>query len=212
MKLILSGGGSGEQVKSSYKKYIDLLDMEKPVLYIPLAWEKNNYDMCLEWLKGELTPFGINKYKVLGDVKEFDNINLHDYNSLFIGGGNTYKLLNYLKNSKGFELIKKYIENDGVVFGGSAGAIIFGKDIKSCNICSEDENLWEDLDTTGFDVCDGKSIACHYGEEGKFEEHDKQIKIYEEKGFKLLLLTEEQSLYINEGVSKIIDDKNIQFN
>ena len=33
-----------------------------------------------------------------------------------------------LENFKRIWSYKQYIENDGIVFGGSAGAIIFGKD------------------------------------------------------------------------------------
>ena len=207
MKLILCGGGIGKQVKSSYRKYTELLDKEKPVLYIPLAWRDNDYDQCLEWLKGELTPYGVTKYDVIRDVKQFNEIDLVNYNSLYIGGGNTYQLLNCLKESKGFEVIKKYIENDGIVFGSSAGAIIFGKDIKSCNVCSNDENLWPELDTGGFNSSNGKSIACHYGAKGKLAEHKEQVRTYEQKGFEIIWVTEEQSIFINNDKMEIIDDK-----
>ena len=50
------------------------------------------------------------------------------------GGGNTYKLLDCLKKNGAFEKIRRYLlEDDGIVYGGSAGAIIFGKDLDSCN-------------------------------------------------------------------------------
>ena len=204
MKLILCGGGIGKQVKSSYIKYTELLDKEKPILYIPLAWRNNDYDQCLKFLKGELTQYGVTKYEVIRDAKEFDEIDLGNYNSLYIGGGNTYKLLNYLKESRGFEVIEKYIENDGIVFGSSAGAIIFGKDIKTCNACSNDENLWLELDTSGFNSCNGKSIACHYGAKGKLAEHKEQVRTYEQKGFDIISLTEKQSIFINNDRMEII--------
>jgi len=56
-----------------------------------------------------------------------------DYSFLFIGGGNTFKLLYDLKSSGAFVNIQGYLNNGGVVFGGSAGAIIF--------ICSQKRNL-----------------------------------------------------------------------
>mgnify|MGYP002615436737 CR=1 FL=1 len=51
---------------------------------------------------------------------------------IFLCGGNTYRLLAGLKASGCFEKIADYIRHDGVVFGGSAGAILFGADIDSC--------------------------------------------------------------------------------
>ena len=43
---------------------------------------------------------------------------------IFLCGGNTYRLLAGLKASGCFEKIADYIRHDGVVFGGSAGAIL----------------------------------------------------------------------------------------
>ena len=36
---------------------------------------------------------------------------------LFIGGGNTFKLLYELKSSGAFKKIKQFINNNGIVFG-----------------------------------------------------------------------------------------------
>ena len=44
------------------------------------------------------------------------------------------ELLNDLKECGAFEKIKEYLNNGGVVFGGSAGAIIFGKDLEACRL------------------------------------------------------------------------------
>ena len=41
MKLILNGGGSGTKIASSYKKFVELLDKTKPVLYVPIAMAGN---------------------------------------------------------------------------------------------------------------------------------------------------------------------------
>ncbi len=206
MYLILSGGGTGTQVSKSYEKYAEIIDKNKPVLYIPLAWGSRDYDGCLEWLKGELLPYKINKFKMITNANQFTNINLNDYNSLFIGGGNTYKLLNYLKQSEGYCKIEEFIKNGGIVFGGSAGAIIFGKDIQTCNICSNDENGWPDLDTTGFDVINGKSLSCHYGSEGRTKEHDNNTEKYKKSGFDIISLTEEQSAFVTDEKVEIIDN------
>ena len=78
----------------------------------------------------------------------------------FFGGGNTYKLLFELKLGGCIEKIKEYIKNDGVVFGGSAGAIIMGYDIKSSEC--EDENNVGLVNTKGLDILNGIAIFCHY--------------------------------------------------
>ena len=81
-------------------------------------------------------------------TEELMTKNFTDYACLYIGGGNTYKLLNDLKVSGAFDKIKKYLlEDNGIVYGGSAGAIIFGKDLDSCN--TDDENEVGLDDNTG---------------------------------------------------------------
>jgi len=206
MELILCGGGSGKAVKNSYKKYSEIIDKTKPLLYIPLAWKNRDYDACLKWLKEELKSFGITKFRVLKEVEEFNDIDLTEFNSIFIGGGNTYRLLNYLKKSKGYQKIEEYIKNNGIVFGGSAGSIIFGKDIKSANICSEDENLWPNLDTKGFNCLNNKSLACHYDNKNNKKEHDENIKKFEKTNSKVICLKENQSLYINNEAINLIEN------
>ena len=42
---------------------------------------------------------------------------------------NTYKLLKGLKESGAFDKIQEYIQNNGIVVGCSAGAVVCGKDI-----------------------------------------------------------------------------------
>ncbi len=204
MKLILNGGGDGSQVSKSYIRYVELLDKSKPLLYIPLAWKNNDeYDKCLEWLTNELVTYGITKIDMITDASQFDSINLEEYNSLFIGGGNTYKLLNYLKESSGYKKIEDYLVNkNGIVYGGSAGTIIFGKDIST----STDENSWPNLDTSGFNLINGKSLVCHYGAKGRKELQDQYIKNYIAKGLDIISLTEEQSLYISDSTIEIIDN------
>ena len=74
--------------------------------------------------------------------------NLDEYSALFIGGGNTYELLNELNQYDNYNKIETFLKNDEIVFGGSAGAIIFRKDIDWCLL--DDENKLRLEDTKGF--------------------------------------------------------------
>ena len=58
MRLILNGGGCDEQVKESYELFAHEVNGGK-VLYIPLAWPYGNMEECVNWFKGQMTPFGI---------------------------------------------------------------------------------------------------------------------------------------------------------
>ncbi len=162
MKLILCGGGSGEQNKIANKKLNEIVNHNKPILYIPLAMDENDhpYDSCYDWIIGELSEVDVTHIDMVRSFKELASINLENYTALFIGGGNTYKLLHGLKQSGAFDSIKKYLENDGIIIGGSAGAVIFGKDIDI--ISSMDPNDINLTDTSGFDMLSGISIFPHY--------------------------------------------------
>ena len=159
MKIFLCGGGSGSVIKSTMIEFEKVIDKSKPMLYVPLAMESSRYDSCYEWIKNEMSLINVTNIEMVSSGNELFNKSLDNYCAIFIGGGNTYKLLKELKTSKSFNKIKEYINNDGIVFGGSAGAIIFGKDIDSCKM--QDENKVNLKDTKGFNIIKDYSLLCH---------------------------------------------------
>lgn len=203
MKLILNGGGEGNQVKSARMLLNSLIDHSKKILYIPLAWPNSDYDSCLEFMTGELFDVECAGIEMIKSGEEIVNKNLSDYACIYIGGGNTYKLLSELKISGAFDKIKDYLINeDGIVYGGSAGAIIFGKDLDSCN--TDDNNEVGLIDNTGFDMINGYSLLCHYT--SRNEERTLLSKNY------LLELSKTKSIYaIPEEDTIFVNDGNIEF-
>ena len=132
MNLFLCGGGSNTQILEALRTFASKIDKSKPILYIPLAWESDNYDSCYEWFKTEIKYMQISKFDMVNSSKELSQKNFNDYSALFIGGGNTYKLLKEIKDNSNAEKIIKYLNENGTIFASSAGAIIFGKDINTC--------------------------------------------------------------------------------
>lgn len=214
MKLFLCGGGSGQKTVFVNKKFNEVIDHSKPLLYVPLAMdeEKYPYDGCLEWIKEELKDVNV---PYIDMVRTFDELASKDYTNycaIFIGGGNTFKLLKGIKESGAFVKIKEYLKEDGIVYGGSAGAIIFGKDITSC-ISMDDNNVGLE-DTTGFNLLDGKSIFAHYTNyKNKYslEENERLQKLYtnsliefsKTKG-EVIGLPEEDTIIIKNDKKEII--------
>lgn len=163
MKLFLNGGGDGPQAALAYQRFSENIDRAKPLLYLPLAMEPEQYPGCLAWIQEELKDIGLAGIDMVSSMEELYQRTFSDYCAAFIGGGNTFRLLAGLKESGCFEKISDYIRHDGVVFGGSAGAILFGADIESC--ACEDANDVQLADTSGFDVLNGVSLFCHYSVE-----------------------------------------------
>jgi len=196
LKIFLCGGGDGTQSASAYRHFADVIDSTKPLLYIPLAMERTQYPDCYRWITAELTHLHLPGIKMVQSASELERIDLNRYCALFIGGGNTYKLLWELKAGECFEKISRYIRQGGVVFGSSAGAIIFGGDLESCQL--DDANDIGLTDTTGFDLLDGACLLCHYtNRTPEKDEASTRYLIQLSARKKVIALPEEDTLYIN---------------
>lgn len=207
MKIFLCGGGSGEVAKKSTIKFGSVIDKTKPLLYVPLAMESYRYDSCLEWIRKEMSLINVTNIDMVTSAKDLAEKNLNNYCAIYIGGGNTYKLLKDIKDSGSFEKIQQYINNDGIIFGGSAGAIIFGKDIDSCK--TQDPNDVQLAETQGFDVLSGYSLLCHLNRNDgiKFNrDKNSEYLIEFSKGNKIIYLPDDDTIFVNDNKVTIIGD------
>lgn len=214
MKVFLNGGGCGTQTQETYKEINKIIDHNKPVLYVPLAMDENEhpYDSCYEWIKGEIEIIDVPRIDM---VRTFDELAEKDYNNysmIYLGGGNTFKLLNGIKENNIFNKIKTYINNDGIVYGSSAGSVIFGKDINVIDVM--DKNTINLKDTKGFDLLNGKSLFVHYinyksrytEEENKMliEKYTKFLIDYTINNENVIAYPEENTIFIDGDIIKMI--------
>jgi len=168
-KLFLSGGGKEEDLfKLKFFK-----DLNK-ILYIPIAWPNDDFNSCLIWFK-EISSS--NKNLIIDMYTDTNQpIELSNYDAIFIGGGNTFKLLKRLRESNLDKKLIKFLENGGKVYGGSAGAIIWGNNIETAKLCvDKDKNLVGLKDTSGFNKTQNHDIQCHF-EDYQINEHQSYIK------------------------------------
>ena len=203
MKIFLNGGGCGSQTTAAIRRFNDVIDHTKPLLYIPLAMEQERYPSCYEWIQDELREVKVPFIEMATSADGIAHKDLNQYCALFIGGGNTFKLLYELKKSGTFHQIKRFLECDGVVFGGSAGAIIFGQSLESC--MQDDKNNVGLQDIAGFDVLHGISFLCHYT--NHTEEKDRESTAYLteiSKRLAVIALPEEDTLFVNGDKVEII--------
>lgn len=205
MRVFLCGGGSGNQNILVNKKLNETIDHSMPCLYVPLAMKEEKYDDCFNWIRSELVNVALPYIEMVRNAKELYSKNFNDYGLIYIGGGNTFKLLHDIKLSGSFNKIKNYLENGGIVFGGSAGAIIFGADLKACAL--DDVNDVDLNEINGFDILNGISLLCHYTN-GNPEKNERNTKYLLElsKERKVIALPEEVTLFVNDGSIEIIGD------
>ncbi len=197
--IILSGGGNIEISFELDERFFSLLKNNAKILYIPIALNRDlaGFGACYNWFSNLISSHTGEKEINFSMMLEKDKVpDLGNYDSLYIGGGNTYKLLDYIiKNNIGPK-ITDFIKDGGIVYGGSAGAIIMGKDIRT----TEEENNNNYSNFRGLNLLGGLSVACHY--EGTLDE--KIFKSAQKIHSRIIALPENSGLIIGSDIVEII--------
>jgi dipeptidase E len=90
-------------------------------------------------------------------------------------------------------VLRRFIERGGIVYGGSAGAIILGRDIMTA--AHLDVNEVGLQDTAGLDLLNGYSVWCHYQ-----PTDDARIHAYIARStFPLIALSEQAGVLVEDG-------------
>ena len=199
--LFLSGGGDAKQTEEIDKAFVRQINLSKPLLYIPIALKGSiPYESCLKWINSTLNPLGVKKITMWTDISNKSIKDLDQFSAIYIGGGNTFSLLHDIRTSKFDLILREYIKMNGLVYGGSAGAIVFGKDIRTASYM--DINNVNIQDYRGLDLTQGYSIWCHYQ-----EKHDELIKSHVKKTrTPIIALSEEVGVYISNYKLRVLSD------
>lgn len=205
MKLILSGGGKGKQTEKIDSLFFELVKNGK-VIFIPHSREKEEFEGSLRWMTENLfLPFNHNNFVMWTNLKNKSTEDLEKVEGIIIGGGNTFKLLKELKDSNFIKILRKFIDNDKVVYGISAGAIILTKNIITAKPIDEDKIGLDDFN--GINLLGDAGIFCHYE-----EKYDEEIsKIIEKENMEIIGLPEGTGIYLENSSKKIIGSNSAFF-
>ncbi len=198
MKIILSGGGNGKQTEKIDSLFFNLVD-DKKVVFIPHSRDKKEFTSSLNWVKSNIfQPHNHDNFEMWTSLKDKSIKDLEGVKGIIIGGGNTFRLLKEFRNSNFSELLKYFIENEGIVYGISAGAIILTKSIITAKpIDNNKENL---RNLEGINFLNNLGIFCHYE-----KKYDKDISnIIKKRYMNVVGLPEGCGVYINNKTQKII--------
>jgi dipeptidase E len=157
-RLLLGGGGSEEDEYPIHALFAAWVK-PGPILYLPIAMEIIGAPQE-KWIGAALTPHGISRISMWKSLAGHTAAELNAYTGIFIGGGNTFHLLKQLRDTGFDRAISTAVANGVPVYGGSAGAIIMGKDISPC--VHIDPNNVGLTDLHALDLLTGDSIWCHY--------------------------------------------------
>ncbi|MFC4560151.1 Type 1 glutamine amidotransferase-like domain-containing protein [Virgibacillus kekensis] len=199
MNLFLSGGGNKEESETIDKEFVNRLDIEKPMLYIPIAMKGGiPYEDCYKWATSVFEPLGISDITMWTGLNGRSQDDLQQFLAIYIGGGNTFNLLHDLRKTNFDKLLMNFITKGGAVYGGSAGAIILGTDIMTC--AHMDPNEPGLVDTQGLGRVGPYSIWCHYEEEND-RLIDSFIKEYRQP---IIALPEATGVFVSDAFVKVI--------
>lgn len=161
VKIALAGGGGAEDSRLLDEEFATWIGPQGKLLYWPLALRGiRPFQSCLEWITATFAPLNITRITMWTALSEHQASELEEFDAVYIGGGNTFSLLAQLQES-GFErYLKAYVQRGKPVYGGSAGAVVLGRDIRTVNhIDHNDIGLTE---TKGLNLAEGHAIWVHY--------------------------------------------------
>jgi len=196
MKLILSGGGDTNDTKALDDLFQSLIKPKQKILYLPVAWTAGNFAECKKWFSKTFTNFAM-----WTDLTSKTYEDLSEYGAIYLGGGNTFSLLSNFRSTQFDKLLLQFIKSDRPVYGGSAGAIIFGKSIETSTLGKDhDDNSIHLTDLRGMNLINNRSIHCHYE-----PYQDEEIVDYVKKSNSdVIALAEKTGLFITDEKIKVI--------
>lgn len=160
-KLFLGGGGDADSTIDFDAQFFFELPRQASLLYIPIALRRESIgrESCIDWFSALVTKHAEGKEINFEIVLENTQvILLNKFDAVYIGGGNTYHLLHFIQESGMGGRLTEYVQGGGMIYGGSAGAIVLGKDIRT----AEEENDRGSACHHGLNMLGGMSVLCHY--------------------------------------------------
>lgn len=198
----MSGGGNEKQSFPLDKFFFDTLPKNGRFLYIPIALRGHKlYSTAHLWMKNitELHERTDVQFETVDDLSKYNLEVTKEFDGIYIGGGNTWSLIQEIRKSGFADVLIQYIEAGGQVYGGSAGAIIMGKRIDT----HDDENKIGLQDVSGFNLLNNFSVACHF----KDEQNDRFKAWVSDHNLPIVCLPEETGLVIESGVALCVGTK-----
>lgn len=118
------------------------------------------------------------------DLRAHDTGELDGFDAVYLGGGNTFGLLAQLQDSGFVAGLVRFARRGGAIYGGSAGAIVLGRDITTA--AHLDRNEVGLAETRGLDLAAGHAVWCHYqpDDDARIVDHVR------EKGWPVLAISE----------------------
>ena len=157
-EILLGGGGDADDSSLIDERLVKQIGEDATMGYIPVAMPSEKYPDCKRWITSVFERYGLTDIETWTKLTEVTVETITDIDAIYISGGNTYQLLAKLRTAGLDSLLREFVSDGGVLYGGSAGAIICGETIET----TPDENRVEITDTTGLGLLSNTDVWCHY--------------------------------------------------
>jgi dipeptidase E len=157
-RLMLAGGGDAPDSKPLDELFAAWTGPGGRMLCLPVAMKgsQHPWESCLAWIRSIFTPIGALHIEMWTDLFEHDTEELAAFDSVYLGGGNTFSLLAQLRESGFDKGLVHFARQGGAIYGANAGAMVSGRDIMTCaHLDRNDVGLTE---TRGLDLVAGHAV------------------------------------------------------
>lgn len=201
--IYLSGGGDEQKTKKIDSFFLGKLP-ERRILFIPIGktGDRNGYRKSSIWLANKLNNLhkGLVEISLVIDLKNCPD--LGKFSAVYIGGGNTYKLLHIMERDGFLPVLRDYIRGGGIVYGASAGAVLMGTDISTYI----EEKYLPDNEKRDYKLTEGLALLDKYSVLTHFEEGDRQKveKYFERKTDPVIAIPSGTAVMVTGKIAKVI--------
>jgi len=206
MKLFLTGGGDSKHFREIDKFFVNKLGKNPSLFFIPLAGKKRSWKNALTRIQETFSTIEFDNIEACEDLHSLTWEKLKSFDAIYIDGGNTFQLMDMIRDTHFYELLHRFLNCGGVVNGDSAGAIVLGSHIETAHFgLHGDENKAGVISYQGLNLIGNWAVHCHY----KKREDKEILKFVLEYGFPVIALHETSSVYVNNRTLKVLGKRPI---
>ena len=177
----------------------------KKAIFIPTASDPYDNKDFVEADKIALEKYGLDVVEMDVKNKNEEEIRktIDGADVILVAGGDTFYLMEKLKESGADKVIKEFIEKGGVYIGSSAGSIVCCPTIEGAEEF-DDPSLAPELDNFDGMGVFKDVIIPHTHKEKYFERVKRATRRLESKGYKVHPLTDDDVLFFDGGSCAIL--------
>lgn len=199
----MTGGGDSHHFEDIDQFFIEQLEEDPTLLFIPLAGDPETFKDGLKRIQKTFSTIHFDKIEMCLDLSELDWEFLKKFDAIYIDGGNTFTLMEEIRNTHFYELIHRFLHHGGVVNGDSAGAIILGSHLETAHFGeTPDENETDVISYQGLNLLGNYAIHCHYND----SEQEEVAEFVKEYGFPVIALYENTAIAIKNTKIQVIGE------